>query len=248
WSPEPSPPLLQTQQGWLSLLSSPFSISLPWGVPTVYIWNPQTCLRLGVRGLLLGPGIWESALSSSLFLQVVQIVLGVLSGILGSFLYIFYSSPLCNSGAAIWTGAVAVLAGAVAFIYEKRGGIYWALLRTLLALAAFSTAIAAIIIGADNFYKGYFDFGDFICDVSSSTWYRGTPPPSTPSPEEVRRLHLCLSYLNMLKVLFISFQAMLLGVWALLLLASLVPVCLYCWKILRCKETDQKKLLHVSEI
>uniref|UniRef100_A0A667FN55 Transmembrane protein 176A n=2 Tax=Lynx canadensis TaxID=61383 RepID=A0A667FN55_LYNCA len=179
---------------------------------------------------------------------VVQIVLGVLSGILGSFLYIFYSSPLCNSGAAIWTGAVAVLAGAVAFIYEKRGGIYWALLRTLLALAAFSTAIAAIIIGADNFYKGYFDFGDFICDVSSSTWYRGTPPPSTPSPEEVRRLHLCLSYLNMLKVLFISFQAMLLGVWALLLLASLVPVCLYCWKILRCKETDQKKLLHVSEI
>ncbi|XP_047706199.1 transmembrane protein 176A isoform X6 [Prionailurus viverrinus] len=195
---------------------------------------------------------WEKSLESDLSQTrsrsrilvaswVVQIVLGVLSGVLGSFLYIFYSSPLCNSGAAIWTGAVAVLAGAVAFIYEKRGGIYWALLRTLLALAAFSTAIAAIIIGADNFYKGYFDFGDFICDVSSSTWYRGTPPPSTPSPEEVRRLHLCLSYLNMLKVLFISFQAMLLGVWALLLLASLVPVCLYCWKSLRCKDKTGEK-------
>ncbi|XP_058579815.1 transmembrane protein 176A isoform X2 [Neofelis nebulosa] len=153
-----------------------------------------------------------------------------------------------RSRSRILVASWAVLSGAVAFIYEKRGGIYWALLRTLLALAAFSTAIAAIIIGADNFYKGYFDFGDFICDVSSSTWYRGTPPPSTPSPEEVRRLHLCLSYLNMLKVLFISFQAMLLGVWALLLLASLVPVCLYCWKRLRCKETDQKKLLHVNEI
>lgn len=179
---------------------------------------------------------------------VVQIVLGVLSGVLGSFLYIFYSSALCASGAAIWTGAVAVLAGAAAFIYEKRGGIYWALLRTLLALAAFSTAVAAIVIGADNFYSGYFNFRDYICDGSSSTWYRATLPPSTLSPEEARRLHLCLSYLNMLKVLFISIQVMLLGVWCLLLLASLVPVCLCCWRRLRHKETDQKKLLPVSEI
>ncbi|KAF5918961.1 hypothetical protein HPG69_005281 [Diceros bicornis minor] len=148
---------------------------------------------------------------------VVQIVLGVFSGVLGGFLYFFYS-PLCNLGAAIWTGVVAVLAGAVAFIYEKQGGFYWgwapgetesprslsassphqAQLRTLLALAAFSTATAAVVLGADNFYEYRFHFRDYICDISpSGSW--PTMPPHTPSPEEVRRLHLCLSYLNMLK-------------------------------------------------
>ncbi|XP_058389093.1 transmembrane protein 176A [Diceros bicornis minor] len=178
---------------------------------------------------------------------VVQIVLGVFSGVLGGFLYFFYS-PLCNLGAAIWTGVVAVLAGAVAFIYEKQGGFYWAQLRTLLALAAFSTATAAVVLGADNFYEYRFHFRDYICDISpSGSW--PTMPPHTPSPEEVRRLHLCLSYLNMLKALFISVWATLLGVWVLLLLASLAPLCLYCWRRLRPKEKrDQKKLLGVSEI
>lgn len=31
------------------------------------------------------------------------------------------------------------------------------------------------------------------------------------------------------QALFISFQVMLLGIWVLLLLASLVPLCLFCW-------------------
>ncbi|XP_012517614.1 PREDICTED: transmembrane protein 176A [Propithecus coquereli] len=177
---------------------------------------------------------------------VVQIVLGVLSGVLGGFLYLCNYSILLGSGAAIWAGAVAVLAGAVAFIYEKQGGICWALLRTLLALAAFSTAIAAIVSGADSFLYGYSD-GDYICSCNSPSerWY--TPPPSTQSPEEVRRLHLCTSYMNMLQALFIGLQAMLLGIWVLLLLASLAPVWLYCWRRLPCKEEkDQKKLLEVS--
>lgn len=46
-----------------------------------------------------------------LILQVVQIVLGLLSGILGGFLYIFSSTTLRNSGAPIWTGAVVSEAG-----------------------------------------------------------------------------------------------------------------------------------------
>ncbi|CAK7295275.1 Transmembrane protein 176A [Vulpes lagopus] len=179
---------------------------------------------------------------------VVQIVLGVSSGVLGGFLYIFYCSTLCSSGAAIWTGAVAALAGAVAFIHQKRGGICWALLRILLALAAFSTATAAIVIGASNFYRHRFYFRDFICDVSSKAWSWAPLSPSTPSPEEATRLHLCLSYLSMLEALFISFQVMLLGIWVLLLLASLVPLCLFCWSRSRHKKIDQKKLLEANGI
>ncbi|XP_004765975.1 transmembrane protein 176A isoform X1 [Mustela putorius furo] len=179
---------------------------------------------------------------------VVQIVLGVLSGTLGGFLYFFHFCTLRGSGAALWTGAVAVLAGAVAFIYEKRGGIYWALLKTLLALATFATSIAAVAIGARYFHEYKFHFRNYICQVSSTGLSWGAAPWTTPSPEETRRLHLCLSYLSMLKALFISFQAMLLGVWVLLFLASLVPLCLYCWRRSQSKkETDQKKLLEVRE-
>ncbi|KAI4543306.1 hypothetical protein MG293_006100 [Ovis ammon polii] len=126
----------------------------------------------------------------------MQIVLGVLSGVLGGFLYIFSSTTLRNSGAPIWTGAVAVLAGAVAFIYEKRGGIYWALLRTLLALAAFSTATAAIIIGAGRFYEYHFIFYKGICNVSPSWRPTGAPSPLSP---DLERLQQCTTYVNMLK-------------------------------------------------
>nr|XP_060161217.1 transmembrane protein 176A [Globicephala melas] len=163
----------------------------------------------------------------------VQIMLGVFSGVLGGFLFISYYTTLLGSGAPIWTGAVAVLAGAVAFIYEKRGGTYWALLRTLLALAAFSTATAAIIIGARSFHEYHHFLFNGICDVSPS--WRPTGAPSSPSADE-GRLQLCTSYVNMLKALFISINAMLLGVWALLLLASLVPLCLCCWRKYRSKE------------
>uniref|UniRef100_A0A8D2CQC6 Transmembrane protein 176A n=1 Tax=Sciurus vulgaris TaxID=55149 RepID=A0A8D2CQC6_SCIVU len=178
---------------------------------------------------------------------VVQLVLGVLSGILGGFLYTFQHTKLCYSGAAIWTGAVAVLAGAAGFLYEKRGGICWALLRTLLALAAFCTATAAIMIGASNFnqYRYYINEND--CKVYSAGW--PTVAPTTPSPQEVTRLILCISQVNMLKALFISLEAMLMGVWVLLLLASLAPLCLYCWRRFPPKKKrHEKKLLGVSGI
>lgn len=126
----------------------------------------------------------------------------------------------------------AVLAGAVAFIYEKRGGIYWALLRTLLALAAFSTATAATIIGAGRFYEYHFIFYKGVCNVSPSWRPTGAP---TLSPD-LERLQQCTAYVNMLKALFISINAMLLGVWVLLLLASLLPLCLCCWRRYRRKE------------
>ncbi|KAM9186030.1 transmembrane protein 176A [Dugong dugon] len=96
---------------------------------------------------------------------VMQSVLSILSGVLGGFLYIFRYSHLLDSGAAIWTGAVAVLAGAAAFLREKWGGVSWD--------------------------------GNYVCNTSSQrSW--PTAPPSTLSPEEARRLHLCLSYVDML--------------------------------------------------
>ncbi|XP_069853168.1 transmembrane protein 176A [Dipodomys merriami] len=174
---------------------------------------------------------------------VVQLVLGVLSGVLGGFLFMFWPTNLSSSGAAIWTGVVAVLAGAAAFIYEKRGGFCWALLRILLWLASFCTALSAIIIASDVVR----DYHYYITEDNCSAYRpRGWPtePPHTPSPTEAERQHLCLSHLNMLKALYVSLHAMLLGVWVLLLLASVTPVCLYCWTRCFAKEKkDQKQLL-----
>ncbi|XP_023568682.1 transmembrane protein 176A [Octodon degus] len=170
---------------------------------------------------------------------VVQIVLGLLSGVLGGFLYICRCHTLCASGAAIWTGAVAVLAGAAAFVYDKRGGICWALLRTLLTLAAFCTAIAAVAIGSRNFQEYRYDMnGNYLCKDYSSGW--PTWAPSTVSPES-ERLQLCISQVNMLKNLFVSLQSMLLGIWVLLILASLAPLCLYCWRRFAIEEKREQR-------
>ncbi|XP_052577084.1 LOW QUALITY PROTEIN: transmembrane protein 176A [Peromyscus californicus insignis] len=174
---------------------------------------------------------------------VVQIVLGVLSVALGGILYIGQYFVMNTSGAPIWTGIVAMLAGAVAFLHKKRGGTCWALLRILLVLTSFGTAVAAIVIAAPEFnvYRYYIRDDDCLGD-SSNHW--PTKPPSTPGPEEADRIALCMFYTSMLKPLLISLQAMLFGVWALLLLASLTPVCVYFWKRFFTKaETDEKKLL-----
>ncbi|XP_078199591.1 transmembrane protein 176A isoform X1 [Callithrix jacchus] len=127
---------------------------------------------------------------------VMQIVLGILSGVLGGFLYMRGFTLLVSSGAAIWTGAVAVLAGVAAFIYETRRGTYWSLLRSVLDLAAFCTAVAALKLwNADLGYNNYYSS---MCNISTSSYWYNTPAP-TKSPEEVRRLQLCISLLDMLE-------------------------------------------------
>ncbi|XP_036038591.1 transmembrane protein 176A [Onychomys torridus] len=179
---------------------------------------------------------------------VVQIVLGVLSVALGGILYICQYFAMNTSGGPIWTGIVAMLAGAVAFLHKKRGGTCWALLRILLVLASFSTAVAAIVIAAPEFNVYQYYIRDDTC-LNNSSYHWPTKPPSTPSPEEADRIALCIFYTSMLKPLLLSLQAMLFGVWALLLLASLTPVCVYVWK--RCftkAETDGKKLLGANVI
>ncbi|KAG8506159.1 Transmembrane protein 176A [Galemys pyrenaicus] len=161
--------------------------------------NKCSLLRPGAPGAPHRPTAGRLLVAS----WTVQIVLGLLSGVLGGFLYLCQYSEVRSLGTAIWTGATAVLAGAVAFIYEKRGGICWALLRTLFALTAFCTAIAAIVIGSANFRDYYYFYNTNFCDAASQREYWGhwpTQTPGTDSPEEAERRQLCLYYLAMGKV------------------------------------------------
>lgn len=178
---------------------------------------------------------------------VVQIVLGILSVVLGGILYICHYLAMNTQGAPFWTGIVAMLAGAVAFLQKKRGGTCWALMRILLVLASFCTAVAAIVIGSREFNNYWYYLRDDVC--KSDTSYRWSTMPSiTPVPEEANRIGLCKYYTSMLKTLLISLQAMLLGVWVLLLLASLIPVCVYLWKRFFTKAETEKKLLGAAVI
>lgn len=178
----------------------------------------------------------------------IQIVLGLMCGTLGGILYLLEFSTVRSSGAPIWTGAVAVLAGAVAFICEKRRGIFWAFLKTLFVLAVFSTAVTAIVISANNFYDFHYLYNkDRICDISESGW--PTRAPTTPSSEMDDRLKLCHSYVWSLKVIAISLHAVLLTLWSLLIISSLTPLCLFFWKTCVSKDkTDQKKPLAENRI
>ncbi|CAO2603587.1 Transmembrane protein 176A [Lemmus lemmus] len=203
-------------------------------------------LLLAVWSTLQLPASASSgSLDSSRFLVaswVVQIVLGVLSVVLGGILYICHYFAMNTSGAPFWTGIVAMLAGAVAFLHKKRGGTCWTLLRTLLVLANFCMAVAAIVLGAREFHTYQYYLRD-VCAIRSSCFWP-TQPLSPPSPEKTDRISLCIFYVSMLKSLLISLQAMLLGVWVLLLLASLTPVCVLLWKRFFTKaKTDEKKLL-----
>ncbi|KAM5302907.1 transmembrane protein 176A isoform 2-T2 [Glossophaga mutica] len=176
---------------------------------------------------------------------VAQIVLGLLSGTLGGlgcFLFYGHWSMQHFFEAGTWTGAVALLAGITVFIYDKRGGACWAVLRALLALAAFATAIAAIHIGATCIYHGYYWYGDW-CDPPHR--WDSTVPSS--SPEEATREDLCLSYQNMMQTLYMGLQIILLTVWDLLLLISLLPVLLFFWRRCQSKKKDRKALLGASE-
>lgn len=78
-----------------------------------------------------------------------------------------------------------------------------ALLRTLLTLAAFTTAIAAIYNGAYYFQELSNEFHQALC-TSPASWEPTRPPwePTRPtsSPEEANKQHLCLSYLRQVKV------------------------------------------------
>ncbi|XP_075811220.1 transmembrane protein 176A [Microtus pennsylvanicus] len=209
-------------------------------------------LLAGWSALQLPASASSRGLDSSRFLVtswVVQIVLGLLSVVLGGILCICQYLAMKTSGAPFWTGIVALLAGAVAFLHKKRGGACWALLRTLLVLANFCMALAAIVLGAREFHIHRYYLRDNFCATRPSDFRPPLRLPSTPSPEETDRISLCIFYISMLKPLLISLQAMLLGVWVLLLLASLIPVCVYLWKRFFTKaKTDEKKLLGANVI
>ncbi|MEJ1279593.1 transmembrane protein 176A [Cricetulus griseus] len=139
-------------------------------------------LLAGCSALRLPESASTRSLGSSRLLVaswVVQIVLGLLSVVLGGMLYICHYLAMNTSGAPFWTGIVA-------------------LLRTLLVLMNFCMSVAAIVLGACEFNVYRYYLRDDVC-VSYSSNHWPTKPPNTPGPEEADRIGLCIFYTSMLK-------------------------------------------------
>uniref|UniRef100_A0A5F4VZ75 Transmembrane protein 176B n=1 Tax=Callithrix jacchus TaxID=9483 RepID=A0A5F4VZ75_CALJA len=75
---------------------------------------------------------------------VTQILLGLVSCVLGVCFCLGPWTVLRASGCAFWAGSAAIAAGAGAIVHEKRRGRLAGYVSSLLTLAGFATAVAAV--------------------------------------------------------------------------------------------------------
>ncbi|XP_072508343.1 transmembrane protein 176B-like isoform X2 [Notamacropus eugenii] len=146
--------------------------------------NPAVTLGLSARKSRLQLATWTA-----------QMILGAMSGALGVFFCMGPFFELKYSGAAFWTGAVAISAGAVAIIQEKQRGTWWSFLKILFFLATISTSIAAIVICTQELQNSLYYYKS-LCDEDKA-WPTRAYSPSDPQEDE--RKNQCLDYLNMLQ-------------------------------------------------
>ncbi|XP_036615637.1 transmembrane protein 176A-like [Trichosurus vulpecula] len=149
-----------------------------------------------------------------------QIVLGAMSGALGVFFSTNLFFELKNSGVAFWTGAVAISAGVVAIIQEKRKGTWWSFLKTLFFLATVTTSIASIAICAGE-VRRLIDYFRPPCN-GEEVW--PTRDYGTPNPQEAWRKSQCMDYMIMFQSLRKGILFVGLLVWITLLVVTLVPI------------------------
>ncbi|XP_044535668.1 transmembrane protein 176B [Gracilinanus agilis] len=171
----------------------------------------------------LKPRIYSQSkrvLQAQLALGVSLILLGVSSCSLGIILYFGPWIPLRTTGCAFWAGAVAVLAGAVAIIYEKRQNNCWGGVAALLALISISTALAAVVLCSYSFADTPFFFNDMrrICErmpveTPTYSWHYNNVKAED-----------CERTLDIMLQLFQGIQAMLLAICAMMLLMSLASL------------------------
>uniref|UniRef100_F6UGU6 Transmembrane protein 176B n=1 Tax=Macaca mulatta TaxID=9544 RepID=F6UGU6_MACMU len=159
-----------------------------------------------------------------LALGVTQILLGVVSCALGVCFCLGPWTVLRASGCAFWAGSVAIAAGAGAVVHEKHPGKLAGYVSILLTLAAFATAMAAVVLCVNSFIwqTEPFLYIDTVCDPSDvvipTTGYRWQSQENQWQKEE------CRAYMQMLRKLFTAIRALFLAVCVLKVIVSLASL------------------------
>ncbi|XP_027696914.1 transmembrane protein 176B-like [Vombatus ursinus] len=197
---------------------------------TIHIHQESTLAKLLQMGCAFLPSKTYSqdtlkqsrrVLQAQLALGVSLILLGVLSCSFGILLHFGPWIPLQAIGCAFWAGAVAIVAGAGAIIYEKCQSSCWSRLAALLALISISTALAALVLCSYSLEDSANHFSNMkmICEHSRSEtttvlYYRRYDYRDWRTEE-------CKRNMDMLLHLFQGVQAMLLAICAMIVLVSL---------------------------
>lgn len=161
-----------------------------------------------------------------LSLGVTQILLGLVSCVLGVCLYFGPWTELRASGCAFWSGSVAIVAGVGTVVHEKQQGKLSGHLSRLLLLACIATSVAATVLGVNSIIKQtsvfYYEISSTCYSLLSgmnsgyeSTWF---------TDDSDWKTQRCREYLNMMMNLFLAFCIMLTVVCILEIVVSVASL------------------------
>ncbi|XP_051008379.1 transmembrane protein 176B [Acomys russatus] len=147
-----------------------------------------------------------------LALGVTQILLGLMSCVLGVCISYGPQTKLCDTGCAFWSGSMAIVAGVGIIEHEKRQGKLSGCVSLVFLLACMATAGAATAVGVTSLIWQTRDPYHFkIISVCGSSYpgmgreYRMAQLAESSD----WRTETCREYLNMMMNLFLSFCIML---------------------------------------
>lgn len=164
-----------------------------------------------------------------LSLGVTQILLGLVSCVLGVCIYFGPWTELRASGCAFWSGSVAIVAGVGTVVHEKRQGKLSGHVSRLLFLACIATAAAATVLGVRSLIwqtsPFYYSNISSTCNPlqSSMDTVYGIAQFISNSDWKTER---CRDYLNMMMNLFLAFCIMLTVVCILKIVVSVASLAL----------------------
>ncbi|KAL1778334.1 Transmembrane 176B [Sigmodon hispidus] len=144
-----------------------------------------------------------------LALGVIQVLLGLVSCVLGVFIYFGPWTELCASGCAFWSGSVAIVAGAGTIVHEKQRGKLSGHISRLLILACIGTAVATTVLGVNSLIwqtnSFYLEISS-LCDSLQSSRNTGYGTKRFTYGNDNSQ---CILHLNMMTNLFLAFCIML---------------------------------------
>ncbi|XP_028640565.1 transmembrane protein 176B [Grammomys surdaster] len=145
-----------------------------------------------------------------LSLGVTQILLGLMSCVLGVCLYFGPWTELCASGCAFWSGSVAIVAGVGTVVHEKWQGKLSGHTSRLLLLACAATAVAATVLGVRSliWQTSGFYYSKISSTCDSLQVNMDSPYAISRFLEPDWRTEQCREYLNMMMNLFLAFCIM----------------------------------------
>lgn len=187
-----------------------------------------------------------------LALGVTQILLGLVSCVLGVCIYFGPGTELHTFGYAFWSGSVAVVTGTGTIVNEKRRGKLTGHISRLLFLACMATAVAATVLGVNSLI--WQTSGAYRYKISSTCDSLQTSMDSGDglvrfTDDTSWQTERCREYLSMMMNLFLALCIMLTVVCILKILVSLASLGLslrsMCGRSSQAldKEEAEKKLL-----